>query len=82
MKMWQDYVRSHTRIMRAIEAELRSEHGLTLAQYDVMLHLWMTKGSGMRMSELAHAVQYSSGAATKLIAPLQSRTRHPPDGKR
>lgn len=68
--IWRDYVASHTRIMRAIETELKRDHGLTLAQYDVLLNLWTAPKRRLRMSELAQAVQYSSGAATKLIAPL------------
>jgi DNA-binding MarR family transcriptional regulator len=56
--------------MRALEADLKRDHGLTLAQYDVLLNLWLSPDKRMRMSELARAVQYSSGATTKLLSPL------------
>jgi DNA-binding MarR family transcriptional regulator len=67
---WQDFLRAHTRIMRALERELRRDAGITAAQYDVLVHLSRAPGGRLRMSELAESVQYSSGAATRLLDPL------------
>lgn len=78
---WQDFLRAHTRIMRALERDLRRDAGITAAQYDVLVHLSRAEGGRLRMSELAGAVQYSSGAATKLLDPLvrDALVRREPD---
>lgn len=70
LKAWQDFLHAHTRIMRALERDLRREAGITGAQYDVLVHLSRADDGRLRMSDLAGAVQYSSGAATKLLDPL------------
>jgi DNA-binding MarR family transcriptional regulator len=67
---WRDFLLAHTRVMRALERDLKREFGLTGAQYDVLFRLAETPGCRMRMSDLARALLYSSGAATKLLDPL------------
>jgi DNA-binding MarR family transcriptional regulator len=67
---WKDFLRAHTRVMRALERDLRRDAGMTVTQYDVLVHLSGADGGRLRMSELTGAVQYSSGAATKLLDPL------------
>jgi DNA-binding MarR family transcriptional regulator len=70
MGAWHALIRSHNRVMRRLEAELESEHGLTLPAYEVLAHLSMAPEARLRMSELAvHAVLTPSGL-TRLVDKL------------
>lgn len=70
---WRRLVLAHDRLMRVFEGELKREFGLTVAQYDVVHRLAATPGERVRMSELARALLYSSGAATKVLDRLAER---------
>src|SRR5690349_14775669 len=70
MRVWVDFLFAHQRVTRALETELKRNHGITSAQYDVLLHLGRAPDRKLRMSEVAGAILYSSGAATKLLDSL------------
>jgi hypothetical protein len=79
---WRDFLVAHTRVMRALERDLKRDFGLTAAQYDVLLKLAGVPGCRMRMSELAGALLYSSGGPRSCSTrwsppawPAASRTR-------
>src|SRR5437870_5966040 len=58
MTAWLMLVRTHTRFWDRIEAQMRREHGLTMARYDVLAHLNMA-GGRLGLSELASAIALS-----------------------
>ncbi|MFC8045364.1 MarR family winged helix-turn-helix transcriptional regulator [Nocardia sp. NPDC057353] len=70
---WRRLVLAHDRLMRTFEAELKRDFGLTVAQYDVVHRLAADPEHPVRMSELAQALLYSSGAATKVLDRLTER---------
>jgi DNA-binding MarR family transcriptional regulator len=62
MNAWHALIRAHNRVVRKLEAELETEHGLTLPSYEVLAHLSDAPDHRLRMSELAaHAVLTPSG---------------------
>lgn len=70
MSAWHALIRAHNRVVRKLEAELESEHGLTLPAYEVLAHLSEAANERLRMSELAqHAVLTPSGL-TRLVDKL------------
>ncbi|HEX3898417.1 MAG TPA: MarR family transcriptional regulator [Mycobacteriales bacterium] len=70
MSTWHALIRAHSKITRRLEAELETEHGLTLPAYEVLAHLSMAPDARLRMSELAvHAVLTPSGL-TRLVDKL------------
>ncbi len=70
MSAWHALIRAHSKIIRRLEADLETEHGLTLPAYEVLAHLSMAPESRLRMSELAvHAVLTPSGL-TRLVDKL------------
>jgi DNA-binding MarR family transcriptional regulator len=70
MSAWHALIRAHNRVVRKLEAELESEHGLSLPAYEVLAHLSEAPGEHLRMSELAqHAVLTPSGL-TRLVDKL------------
>jgi DNA-binding MarR family transcriptional regulator len=70
MSAWHALIRAHSAVVRKLEAELDSEHGLSLPGYEVLAHLSDAQDQRLRMSELAqHAVLTPSGL-TRLVDKL------------
>lgn len=64
---WRAYLRGHAGVTRALEAELVTGPGLTLAAYDVLVQLAEAPGRRLRMTELADAVLLSRSGITRLV---------------
>lgn len=84
LAVWETYLRGHTAIVRALEAELQALHHLSVAEYDVLLHLNNAPGKRLRLGELAGAVLFSSGGLSRLLDRLEcmgvvARERTPDD---
>ncbi|HTK11630.1 MAG TPA: MarR family transcriptional regulator [Ktedonobacteraceae bacterium] len=71
MQIWEAYLHSHTGIMRVLERELQNAHALSLAEYDVLLHLRRATERRLRMGELASAVLFSTGGLSRLLDRLE-----------
>jgi DNA-binding MarR family transcriptional regulator len=70
MSTWHALIRAHSRVVRRLEAELESEHGLSLPAYEVLSHLSTAPGRRLRMTDLAkHAILTPSGL-TRLVDKL------------
>ena len=70
---WHALVSAHDRLIRIVEAHLRDRHGLTRPKFDVLRRLLESEGHRARTQELAQALFYSSGSATKVIDRLVER---------
>ncbi|HEX8994456.1 MAG TPA: MarR family transcriptional regulator [Ktedonobacterales bacterium] len=84
LTVWQTYLRGHTAVMRALEAELQACHQLSVAEYDVLLRLNSAPDQRLRLGELAGAVLFSTGGLSRLLdrlerAGLVARERTPDD---
>lgn len=64
---WRAFLEAHARLARRLDEELRAEHGLSLAEYDALLHLARTPGRRLRMNQLADRVLLSRSGITRLI---------------
>jgi DNA-binding MarR family transcriptional regulator len=64
---WRGFLRAHAQMIRALDADLESEHGLPLSSYEVLLFLESAPGRRMRMSELASRVLLSRSGVTRLV---------------
>ncbi|MEV5550777.1 MarR family transcriptional regulator [Streptomyces sp. NPDC052309] len=77
---WHLFLRAHDALIKRFENELKTDCGLSISQFDALAHLSRAPQGQLRMAELAGAVLYSSGAATKVLdkltaAGLVERTR-------
>jgi DNA-binding MarR family transcriptional regulator len=63
---WLALVRTHARIWEQLEAQMRRDHGLTIARYDVLAQL-DSSGGRLRLSELASSVVLSPSGLSKLL---------------
>jgi DNA-binding MarR family transcriptional regulator len=67
MDAWQALLHAHHKILRALDAELRAEHELTLGDYDVLLRLARAPDRRLRMTELAQRVMISPSGLTRVV---------------
>ncbi len=64
---WRSFLRAHARVTHRLDEELRAEHGLSLAEYEALLHIAQSAGRRLRMSQLADRVVLSRSGVTRLI---------------
>jgi DNA-binding MarR family transcriptional regulator len=68
---WVTFLRAHAAITRELSAELQREHGLTLHDYEVLLHLAHADGGMMRRVDLSKSVLLSASGITRLLEGLE-----------
>jgi DNA-binding MarR family transcriptional regulator len=69
---WRAFLTAHARISRRLDEELRSEHDLSLAEYDALLTIAQAPDRRIRMGMLAEGVVLSKSGVTRLIDRLVS----------
>jgi DNA-binding MarR family transcriptional regulator len=67
MPVWLTLIRTHAKLWDQLEAQIRRDHGLTMARYDVLAHLEMADGGRLRLSELAASIVLSPSGLSKLL---------------
>jgi DNA-binding MarR family transcriptional regulator len=73
MRAWQALLHAHHDVIGRLDRELREEHGLPLASYDVLLRLARAPDRALRMSDLADRVLRSPSGLTRLVDRLVSK---------
>jgi len=68
---WVAFLRSHAAITRELSAQLQREHGLTLNDYEVLLHLSRAEGGRLRRVDLADRVLLTASGITRLLDGLE-----------
>jgi len=68
---WVAYLRSHSAITRELSAQLQREHGLTLNDYEVLLHLAHSEDGRLRRVDLAERILLTASGITRLLAGLE-----------
>ena len=79
-------MRAHGTLVRRLDDDLRTTHGLTLSSYEVLLFLAWSPDRRMRMGDLAGRVLITLSGVTRLIGRLEReglvrRERSPEDGR-
>jgi len=80
MPAWLALVRTHTRLWDLAEVQMRRDHGLTMARYDVLAQLDMA-GGRLGLSELAASLLLSPSGLSKLLDRMETSglVRRDPD---
>ena len=80
MPAWLELIRTHTRLWDLVEGQMRRDHGLTMARYDVLAHLDMA-GGRLGLSELAASLLLSPSGLSKLLDRMEASglVRRDPD---
>jgi DNA-binding MarR family transcriptional regulator len=71
MGAWLAFVRTHTLFWDHVEAQMRRDHGLTMARYDVLAHLNIA-GGRLGLGELAASVALSPSGLSKLLDRMEA----------
>ena len=67
LRAWQALLHAHHDVIRRLEEELHREHGLSMAEYDVLLRLARAPDHALRMTELADRVMLSPSGLTRAV---------------
>jgi DNA-binding MarR family transcriptional regulator len=68
---WVFFLRAHAAITRELSADLQREHGLTLNDYEVLLHLSHADEGRLRRVDLAERVVLTASGITRLLEGLE-----------
>lgn len=68
---WKGFVRVHTAMVRVLDAELESAHGLSLSSYEVLRALRCSPDGRLRMADLAEHALLSRSGMTRLVDRLE-----------
>ncbi len=71
LQSWVVFLRAHSAITRQLSADLIAGHGLTLSDYEVLLHLANAEGGMMRRVDLAESVLLTASGITRLLDGLE-----------
>ncbi len=67
MRIWRKLVQANAQLLGQLEANLMADHGLALAEYDVLARLADAPHQRLRMTELAQKVLLSRSGLTRLV---------------
>lgn len=68
---WRGFLRVHSSLIRALDAELVTAHDLPLRSYEVLVHLSDAPGRRLRMTDLSRSVLLSASGVTRLVDRLE-----------
>ncbi len=71
LEAWRRFLRSHSTITRKLDADLIAAHGLTLRDYELLIHLSRAPEGKMRPSDLTESVILTRSGVTRLLAGLE-----------
>ncbi len=85
LQAWFTFLQAHDAATESLDAELRERAGLTLSDYEVLLHLDRA-GSRLRMTDLAESVLLTASGTTRAVDRLERdgfvrRSPDPDDGR-
>ena len=70
-RVWRAFLGATTVLMDRLDRDLRSAHGLSMPEYEILVRLSESPNRSIRMAELADAVSHSRSRVTHTIARLE-----------
>ena len=67
MRSWRALIEVTTGVLATLDTELRAEHGLSLGEYEVLVHLSEEPDHSLRMTDLAGRLRLSPSGITRRI---------------
>lgn len=68
---WRAFLGGTTVLMDQLDRDLRSEHGLSMSEYEILVRLSEAPNRSIRMAELASALSHSRSRITHTISRLE-----------
>ncbi len=69
---WRAFITAHALVTRRLDDDLRTEQGMTLAEYGALLHIAEAPGRRLRMNQIADGILLSRSGVTRLIDRLEA----------
>ena len=66
-EVWRRLLTVECKIHEKLDRDLREQHGLSLGDYEVLVHLSEAEGQSVRMSELADKLRLSRSGLTRRV---------------
>ena len=84
-RSWRGLVLGSTLLMDRLDSDLRRQHGISLAEYEILVRL-SERGGQLRMAQLADALAHSRSRVTHTIKRMEktelvTRAESPEDGR-
>jgi DNA-binding MarR family transcriptional regulator len=70
---WRAYVEGSTRLNDALDRDLKAKHGLTMAEYEILVRLSEAPGHRLRMAQLAEEASQSRSRLSHTVARLECK---------
>lgn len=70
---WRAYIEGSARLAEALERDLKTRHGMSLAEYEILVRLSEAPDRQLRMAELAAFASQSRSRLTHTVARLESK---------
>lgn len=71
MRAWRALIQVTTGVLGVLDNELQAEHGLSLGEYEVLVHLSEEPQHSVRMTDLARRLHLSPSGITRRIDGMQ-----------
>lgn len=68
---WQRLLRANCVLLRTLDHELQTEHGMTISDYDVLVSLRHADDHSLRMSDLSRRTLLTRSGMTRLVQGLE-----------
>ena len=67
MAVWREFIATYSRIMSALDEDMRKQSDLPLSWFDVLVQLSEAPGMRLRMQELASSVMLTRSGLTRRV---------------
>jgi DNA-binding MarR family transcriptional regulator len=67
MRAWRRLMQVRSQLMGALDREMQAAHGMSMADYEVLIHVSEAGEQGLRMTELAEALLLSPSGLTRRL---------------
>jgi DNA-binding MarR family transcriptional regulator len=68
---WRGFVRSHSALLRRLDADLRRAHGISISAYEALIILGRGETGSLQMSELAGRTLLTQSGISRLVTRLE-----------
>jgi len=68
---WRAYIVGSTLLMDALDRELRTAHGISMAEYEILVRLSEIPDRTLRMAKIAESMQHSRSRVTHTVSRME-----------
>ncbi|GAA0559020.1 MarR family winged helix-turn-helix transcriptional regulator [Paractinoplanes ferrugineus] len=72
-ELWNDWMQAHRLLVRELDRDLQRAHGISKAEFSVLVTLHRTPGGRLRVGELAESLDWEKSRVAHLLTRMESR---------